>query len=373
MKRYDIAVAGGGPTGLATAIVAALAGCRVVVIEPKAGTIDKACGEGLMPGGVRILRELGVRGVDGHPFVGIRYGLVGPPDGPCATGTFRTGCGLGVRRTMLHDALRDRAEAVGVEPMRASVRAVEQRAESVRIDTTNGEVVARWMVGADGLHSPVRRMLGLEIPQRGPRRYGVRRHFAIAPWSDRVEVTFAPGAEAYVTPVAGNVVGVAFLYEPPGTFDDLVARFPALAARLRGAEALTSSRGAGPFLQHVRARRRGHVLLAGDAAGYVDPLTGEGVSLGMATGALAATCIARGEIDAYEARWRALTRGYRVLTRALVAVARRHWLHRPLVHAAAAIPSAFDRALGLLDVGDVVCCADDRPGAAPFHRERHPA
>ncbi|MGH3328603.1 MAG: FAD-dependent oxidoreductase, partial [Streptomycetales bacterium] len=96
----DLLVAGGGPVGLGTAVLAAQSGMRVVVAEPRTGPIDKACGEGLMPGAVAALRDLGVA-LDGRPFAGIRY--VGSGRG--VEGRFRAGCGLGVRRTVLHAAL----------------------------------------------------------------------------------------------------------------------------------------------------------------------------------------------------------------------------------------------------------------------------
>ncbi|MEU3055586.1 FAD-dependent oxidoreductase, partial [Streptomyces griseus] len=68
----DILVAGGGPAGLAAAIRAAQAGLEAVVVEPRTAPVDKACGEGIMPGGVAALRDLGVR-VTGHELRGIRY------------------------------------------------------------------------------------------------------------------------------------------------------------------------------------------------------------------------------------------------------------------------------------------------------------
>lgn len=347
MRRCEVAVAGGGPAGLAAAIAAAIEGCSVTIIEPKEGIIDKACGEGLMPGGVRMLRQLGVASVAGHPFKGIRYGLASNPK-VVACGTFEGEEGLGVRRTELHRALRQRAQAVGVRWLHETVTSIEQKKDRVCV----AGIEARWLIAADGLHSKIRRMLGLELRARGTPRFGARRHYRVAPWSDRVEVWFGKGAEAYVTPVARDLVGVAFLYEPPGRFEDLLPRFPLLEERLRGLEAVTKTRGAGPFRQRVKARRAGRVLLAGDAAGYVDPLTGEGVALGMATGALAATCAARGVPEQYEANWSAMTRGYRVLTSALLAVAKRPYLHRGLVTAARMMPFAFDGALGMLDVDD---------------------
>src|SRR5207302_223360 len=95
---------------------------------------------------------------------------------------------------------------------------------------------------------------------------------------------FAPGVEAYVTPAGVNRVGVAFLWEAPGptTFDEMLARFPALADRLGGAHADSKAVGAGPLLQQVKRMVSGRVLLLGDAAGYVDALTGEGLSLAFA-------------------------------------------------------------------------------------------
>jgi flavin-dependent dehydrogenase len=173
----------------------------------------------------------------------------------------------------------------------------------------------------------------------------MRRHFRIAPWSDRVEVHFAPGVEAYVTPISGDVVGLAFLFEGKGRWDDLLARFPVLAERIAGAEPTSDLRGGGPFEQRVARRVRGNVLLVGDAAGYLDPLTGEGVALGMQTALEAVRAIADGDPERYEARWRSLTRRHFALTSTLLGIVRRPALHRPFVAAARALPFVFDAVL----------------------------
>ena len=76
----------------------------------------------------------------------------------------------------------------------------------------------------------MRRALGLDVPARGAVRYGLRRHYRVAPWSDLVEVHWADDAEAYVTPVAEDLVGVAVLCPGGGSYDTWLARFPALAA-----------------------------------------------------------------------------------------------------------------------------------------------
>jgi menaquinone-9 beta-reductase len=154
----DLVVAGGGPVGLATAIGARAAGLSVAVVEPRDAPVDKACGEGLMPAAVTALGRLGVV-VPGRPFVGIRYLA---PDRSVAA-VFRAGPGLGVRRTSLHAALAARADQVGAERVCGSVRGIEQD----RVGVTAAGLRARWLVAADGLHSPVRRVLGLQVPASG--------------------------------------------------------------------------------------------------------------------------------------------------------------------------------------------------------------
>jgi flavin-dependent dehydrogenase len=222
-----------------------------------------------MPAAVAALGRLGVP-VTGRPFVGIRY--LAP--GRSVAAEFRAGPGLGVRRTTLHAALAMRAEQVGVDRVCGSVRTVEQDGDGV----TAAGLRAGWLVAADGLHSPVRRSLGLQVdPTPGrPARYGLRRHFLVAPWSRHVEVYWGEHAEAYVTPVGDGLVGVAVL-GPGGTpYEEALAGFPALLARLRVAEPANAVLGAGPLRQSARSPVSGRVLLAGDAAGYVDALTGRG-------------------------------------------------------------------------------------------------
>src|SRR5207237_823121 len=158
---------GGGPVGLATALYADRAGLDVVVLEPRRGVIDKACGEGLMPGAVAALRDLGVR-LDGHPIAGIRY----LDDRRTAEARFRHGPGYGVRRTALHGALLDRVREQGIEVQHTAVREVVDRGDHVVVDGTP----AGHLVAADGLHSPVRRLLGLGGREGHRRRYGLRGH-----------------------------------------------------------------------------------------------------------------------------------------------------------------------------------------------------
>jgi flavin-dependent dehydrogenase len=320
----DLLVVGGGPIGLATALYAKRSGLDVVVREPRRGVIDKACGEGLMPSAVASLTDLGVP-VTGRPISGIRY-VAGPR---AVESTFRSGPGRGVRRTELHAALRTAVDAAGVPVEDIVVRRVEPRADHVLVD----DEPVRHVVAADGLHSMVRRRLGLDAPTRAGRRFGLRCHVSVAPWSRFVEVHWSPLGEAYVTPVGDGEVGVAVLTDRPGDFEVLLATFPVLADRL-GDATRSRVRGAGPLRQRSRHRVEGRVLLVGDAAGYVDALTGEGIAVGLASARAAVAAIAAGTPTAYERSWRAATRRYRCLNEELL-WSRQHRLSAPLIVPAA--------------------------------------
>ncbi|WP_181311939.1 NAD(P)/FAD-dependent oxidoreductase [Nocardioides campestrisoli] len=336
----DLVVAGGGPVGLATALYAARAGLDVVVREPRAGVVDKACGEGLMPGAVARLRELGVHPA-GQPITGIRY-LDGR--GRTAEAPFRRGSGLGVRRTTLHAALLDRVERADIPVEHTAVKAVVDRETHLLVDGSP----ARYLVGADGLHSPVRRLVGLGGTPTRSRRYGLRRHFAVTPWSSHVEVHWAGGAEAYVTPVGPHQVGVAVLSAERLPFEVLLDQFPRLLDRLRDADGAGAVRGAGPLRQRVTGRVRGRVLLVGDAAGYVDALTGEGIALGTAQAEAAVRAITADDPASYAVSSRRLGRRHELLTLGLVTATRAGPVRRMIVPAARRLPRVFAAAVDQL-------------------------
>jgi flavin-dependent dehydrogenase len=334
----DLLVAGGGPVGLATALYAARAGLDVSIVEPRDGVIDKACGEGLMPGAVTALTDLGIP-LAGYPITGIRY----VDGGSQAEATFRHGPGRGVRRTTLHLALCSAVLAAGVKTEQRAVREVEDRGDHLLVD---GEPT-RHLVAADGLHSPVRRMLGLDAPVSGHRRYGQRCHVSMRPWSSLVEVHWAPSGEAYVTPVGEDRVGIAVLSDERRQLADLVRDFPVLAARLAG-HTVEQVRGAGPLRQRARHRVAGRVLLVGDASGYIDALTGEGIALGLAQARAAVAAVLAGRPQAYELAWRRLGWRHALLTRGLLTATHHRVLRTHLVPAAARLPAVFEMVVNQL-------------------------
>lgn len=327
----DVAIVGGGPVGLAAAIEARLAGLSVVIVEPRDEAIDKACGEGLMPGALPLLARLGVD-PQGMPLRGVSYNTATRR----ADHLFRTGTGRGVRRTTLHDALTRRAAELGAQRAVARVETLRQDAAGVEV----AGIRAAWVFGADGLHSTVRRLAGLERAVRGSRRFGLRRHFEIEPWSDLIEVHWARHAEVYVTPVAPGIVGLAILGPARTDFGQTIAGIPGLALRLRGARAASTLRGAGPFRQRAARPSSGRVLLVGDASGYVDAITGEGLRLGFDQARVAVEAVLAGDPSRYDGAWRRSTRDFRLLTNSLVGVAMGP-LRAGIVPAASALPGLY--------------------------------
>jgi flavin-dependent dehydrogenase len=307
-------------------------GLGTVVIEPREEAIDKACGEALMPGALPALARLGVD-PQGFTLRGVSYRNVSRavdhlfPDGP----------GRGVRRTTLHAALAARARELGAEFATAKVESVEQDDSGV----TAAGIRGRYLLGADGLHSTVRRLTGLERPVRaGGRRFGLRRHYFMEPESDLIEIYWTPAVEVYVTPVGDGIVGISMLGRPGVDFARLVASVPDLARRVKGREPASSLRGAGPLRQRTIRRSSGRVLLVGDASGYVDAITGEGIRIGLAQAQAAIDCIAADAPHAYERAWSRKTRDSRLLTAALVAAATSP-LRGAIVPIADALPRVF--------------------------------
>ena len=344
-----VVIAGGGPTGLAAAIQARLAGLEVIVIDAKTPPIDKACGEGLMPSGVEALRSLGIQELEFVPFRGIRYVQEDRPDSSIAEGLFGAGEGWGIRRLELHNALVQRAEELGAS-LRWGVRVTGL--EEGGLMTSDGLIEGDWIIGADGLNSSIRKWAGLEGKPTKIRRYGLRRHYSRPAWSDRVEVYWADGCEAYVTPTSPDTIGVAILWDrerhKPSPSDPL-APFPSLKKHLGEAPFASISRGAGPLHRATSAVQNGRIFLIGDAAGYVDAITGEGLALGLNQAKAAIDCILHRRPKSYSKQYRSLTKHSFFITRMVRWLSFHSPFRRRFIQGLSGDPALFGTGLDVMD------------------------
>lgn len=309
--------------GLVTAIAARLRGLSVLVLEQSAASPIKACGEGLMPRAVSVLDELGVS-LEGAPELsGIRF----HDQGTVASARFSGMPGRALSRHELMLRLERRARQVEVDVRRAhTVRDFRGSKAGVQVSVSAPggalECHGRLLIGADGLRSAVRRKLGFDLPPRHPARFGSQRHYQCRPWSSWVEVHWHAQAEAYVTPLASDRVGVAVLsHHRPCRSEEWPALFPELMSRLAAAPS-ERLRGAGPLEQRSRGVLAPGVALVGDAAGYLDALTGEGLAVGFATGLALVQRFAAGELRQYPRDHRVLLASYYRSTEVLLACAR---------------------------------------------------
>jgi menaquinone-9 beta-reductase len=325
-RNADVFVVGGGPAGLAAAIAARRRGLDVVLADPMRPPIDKVCGEGIMPDGVAAARALGIR-IEGVAFRGIRF-----HDGASsAEAPFPRGEGLALRRTELHDAMTACAHDLGVRMLWG---------ERVALD----EIRARWVVGADGGESRVRRWAGLHALRREERRFGFRRHYAAAPWTDLVEIWWGERFQLYITPVAANEVCVALICADAHLrLDDAVTHFPQLARRLGPSDARV--RGATTATRRLRSVANGRVALVGDASGSVDAITGEGLCLAFRQAEVLAAALEAGDLARYAAAHRSLGRRARVMGDLLLLLDRHPSIRRAAIRTFGAHPPLFARVL----------------------------
>src|SRR5712671_4010269 len=300
----DVLVIGGGPAGLAVAIAARMKGFNVTVADGAKPPIDKACGEGLMPSTMAALRALGVAICpgDGQVFRGIRF----VDAATSAEANFSNTSGFGVRRTVLHQKMVERAQECGITLLWKTPIAGLSSDGAILGDT---EMKARWIIGADGIHSRVRAWLGLGAKARQEMRFAQRRHYRVKAWTDCMEIHWGQKAQAYVTPLSNEEICVALISRDPRMrHEEAWREFPKLANYLRQAEPSSTERGAVTVTRRLRQVYRGNIALAGDASGSVDAVTGEGLCLSFRQAIALAHAFETGNLASYQVEHRRLLR-----------------------------------------------------------------
>lgn len=344
VNATDVFVIGGGPAGLAAAIAARQRGFRVTVADGAEMPIDKACGEGLMPDGLAALERLGIQlpVVEAFAFHGIRFvGLESSAHAAFPGGGF----GLAMRRPALHRIMAERAAQMGVQLLwRTAVTGIEH--DRVRMGKTS--VGARWIIGADGPNSRVRKWAGLEEHSRPRVRYAYRQHFRVAPWTDHMEIYWGKDCQGYATAVGPDQVCVAVAsHNPRLRLEECLQRLPRLKTQLRDCRASSPEKGALTGNRTLRHVWRDNVVLIGDASGTVDAITGEGLGMAFGQAVVLAQCLESGNRERYEAEHRRIGLRPRSMARLMLMLDGRPWLQNRTLQAFRKHPNVFRRLLAL--------------------------
>jgi menaquinone-9 beta-reductase len=346
--KTDLFIVGGGPAGLAAAISASKLGLKVAVADGAVPPINKPCGEGLMPDGVAALESLGVRlkSGDAYPFRGSRF-----VDRKLqAVAHFKSAHGIGIRRTVLHQRMIECSERCGV---RLLWNSPVRQLTGTGVGLKQGFYRARWIIGADGTHSRVRRWAALDVAAETRRRFCVRQHFQIAPWASEVILHWGRSSQLFVTPVAEDQIGVVAISSTPlHGLQDCMYDFPELAARLHGAKFSNTPRGKVTTMRRLPRVYRGRVALIGDASGSVDAITGQGLCLAFLQAGALASAILVDDLAQYQVEHRRIMRKPRLMAQVLLHLARYPFIRRRTLRAFSVEPELFSCLLGL-HVGDV--------------------
>jgi 2-polyprenyl-6-methoxyphenol hydroxylase-like FAD-dependent oxidoreductase len=276
---------------------------------------------------------------EGFRFRGIRF----HGEGCSVAGEFPCGFGVGLRRTSLHAHLVEQAARAGVEMLwSAPVTGIERSA----VQTRNRRITARWIVGADGSGSRVRRWAGLDRFTRNSRRFASRQHFAVKPWTDFMEIYWGDACQVYLTPVSAGEICVAFISRSPeARMADAWRRFPQLESRLGGAVPSSNERGAVTATSRLNAVVRDNVALIGDASGSIDAITGQGHCQAFQHAEALAGALAAGNLTRYAAQHRRIA--FRPAAMADLMLTMDRWppIRRRALSAMAAHPPSFARLL----------------------------
>lgn len=312
MRMFDVLIVGAGPAGSIAAIVLARAGARVCLIDRASFPRPKLCGDTVNPGALAILRRLGIAAcVEPHA---LRLdGMVVTGDSVRVEGRYPEGShGIALARELLDGMLVSAAVRSGVEfrdRVRAGAPIAEERGDVMRVNgascASRGErrfdISARVTLAADGRRSSLALALGLTRHPRHPRRWAVGVHAGGVADTGRVgEMHIRRGHYLGVAPLPGGLASLCLVRpaegpedafrDPAGTLRGAFAADPMLRDRVARAEFVSSPMVLGPLAvdEVPRVHPPDGLLLAGDAAGFVDPMTGDGLRFALRGGELAA-------------------------------------------------------------------------------------
>ncbi len=306
--QVDVAVIGAGPAGSTAAQRLAAAGVKVALLEQATFPRDKPCGDGVTARGLKVLERSGLAGWLSQ-FPAPRVGRMSSPDGQVVELRLRPDdchCyGRTIPRRLLDEQLARAAVEAGASLVEGTrVKEIGPAEKNGRYVNAGGlRLTARLVILADGSLAPLTRRLGLSTGQ--PEMIAIRRYFAgdVGP-AERLEIHFrphiAPGY-AWIFPINENCVNVGI-----GTFrryirdgrlslrealDHFIADTALTEGRLAKAEPAGPLQGHPLRMQLNGTRTHGdRILVAGDAAGLVNPLSGEGIAQALESGELAASC-----------------------------------------------------------------------------------
>ncbi len=358
LSATDVFVIGGGPAGLAAAIAARQQGLSVMVADGARPPIDKACGEALMPDAITALDRLGVAvpSQDACRLRGVRFLSSGFSQPALeADADFPAGvCGMAIRRTVLHSALIDHAAESGVDLLwQTAVTGITLAWSHTNVQIGGRQIRARWVVGADGAYSRVRRWAHLEAHSRSALRYSFRRHYRLRPWSNRMEIYWGRHSQGYATAISDREVCVAVAsHDPKLRLDEALHEFPELQARLRGAEVSSVEKGSISANRKLRRVWRKNIALLGDASGTVDAITGEGLGLAFNQALALADSLRSGNLAPYQSAHRRMALRPTLMARSMLTLDGRPGFQQRIIKTFRQRPEIF-RSLVAFHVGSL--------------------
>jgi flavin-dependent dehydrogenase len=352
----DVLIVGGGPAGLASAIASARQGLHVEVIDAMKPPIDKACGEGLMPDSLQALAAIGFTNLDqilsateNHRLRGIRFisDQPAPKHNATTEAAFPQAPGRGIRRTVLHQILLDRAASLGVRfHWENSVQSIAPTADGTVVHSNRQTLRARYLIGADGPCSRVATWAGLTEASIQSRRIGLRQRYVITPWTDFVEVYWSDIGQAYVTPNSSSEVCVAFIANKKfASSEQALSHFPTLRHHLARSQPNGPARGSITLGRKLRRVTHGNIALVGDASGSVDAVTGEGMALCFRQAAALSVALRANDLALYQQAHRRIQRLPTLMSRSLLLMDRSPLLRNRVLRTFQRNPWLFERLL----------------------------